>query len=340
VDVLRHFALYGGSFTTENQKWSIAWTTYFGSNQDSQRQLAKRHPFGILRPSACASTLREIMRSVTKSWLGLSLVLVLIVTACDASPQSAQPTPKRPPTQEPRRGTERTSGIFSVLGCGTPGHQAPDDPIVAPGVEGAAHLHQFFGNLSTEADSTYGSLLNLPERGPVFAYPPDLRIIAGACLENQAANCVTPGSRNPQLGWHCQDSDPVVPTLIDCPEDTTTGRIKASVGFPQCLRVGTTDSTDHRSHMVYATFQEGCPSGYYRVPRLNVHMTWPVSNARSGGYRLSSDPPGVPAVTTLHADFWNVWDQTELERLVEICFRYQSDVPESKADPSCKDLRA
>ena len=329
-------------------------------------------------PRACKSTLGEIMRSVSRPWLGLSLVLVLIVTACYAAPQSAQPSPKRPPTDESGRGTERTSGIFSVLGCGTPSHQAPDDPIVAPGVEGAAHLHQFFGNLSTEADSTYGSLLrsgtdchypkdkaaywfpalvdregspepvqfatayyhNLPERGPVFAYPPDLRIVAGACLETQTANCVTPGTRNPQLGWHCKDSDQVVPTLIDCPPDTTTGRIKASVGFPQCLKVGTTDSMDHRSHMVYATFQEGCPSGYYRVPRLNVHMTWPVSNARSGGYRLSSDPPGVPPGSTLHADFWNVWDQTELERLVEICFRHQNDVPESKTDPSCKDLRA
>jgi hypothetical protein len=276
----------------------------------------------------------------------------------------------------PVGGTERTSGIFSVLGCGSPGHQAPDDPIVAPGVEGAAHLHQFFGNLTTNADSTYESLLrsgtdcnypedgaaywfpalvdrsgnpvpvafatayyhNLPDRGPVFVYPPDLRIIAGACLDTQTANCVMLGSQNPQLGWHCQDSDPVVPTLIDCPPITTTGRIKASVGFPECLKLGTTDSADHRSHMLYAASLEGCPSGYRRVPRLSVHMTWPISNAKSGGYRLSSDPPRAPPGSTLHADFWNAWDQTELERLVEICYRQHNDVPESKADPSCKDL--
>lgn len=321
--------------------------------------------------------LYEIMKRVVKFGIGWgSLVMALVLLACDSSPQPPAPSARRTPTQS-GGGTEQTSGIFSVLGCGTPSHQAPDDPIVAPGIEGAAHLHQFFGNLTTDADSTYGSLLrsetdcnypkdkaaywfpalvdrngspvpvqfatayyhNLPQRGPVSAYPADLRIIAGACLGTQSANCVRPGSENPQLGWHCEDSDPVVPSLIDCPAATTTGRIKASVGFPECVRFGTKDSPDHRSHMVYATYGQGCPSGYYRVPRLNVHMTWPVSNARSGGYRLSSDPAGAPPGSTLHADFWNVWNQAELERLVEICYRQHDDVPESNADPSCKDLR-
>lgn len=319
----------------------------------------------------------EIMRRVTTFRIGwASLVMALILLACDSS-QPSETSPHRSPTRTPVGGTEQTSGIFSVLGCGTSSHQAPDDPIVAPGAEGAAHLHQFFGNLTTEADSTYRSLLtsgtdcnypkdgvaywfpalvdrsgtpvpvefatayyhNLPERGPVFVYPPDLRIIAGACLDDQTANCVRPGSQSPELGWHCQHSDPVASTLIDCPPFTTTGRIKASVGFPECLKPATIDSTDHRSHMVYATPDEGCPTGYYRVPRLNLHMTWPVSNASSGGYRLSSDPPGAPPGSTLHADFWNAWDQTELERLVEICYRQHKDVPESNAEPSCKDLR-
>jgi hypothetical protein len=318
------------------------------------------------------------MKPVTKIGSGwASLVMAFVLVACDSSFRPPEPSPRSTQTQEPGGGTEETSGIFSVLRCGTPSHLAPDDPIVSPGVEGAAHLHQFFGNLTTDADSTYDSLLksetdcnypkdkaaywfpalvdhdgspvpvqfatayyhNLPERGPVFVYPPDLRIIAGACLGTQSANCVRPGSQNPQLGWHCKDSDPVVPTLIDCPTATTTGRIKASVGFPQCLKLGTTDSTDHRSHMVYATYEDGCPSGYYRVPRLNVHMTWTVSNAKSGGYRLSSDPTGAPPGSTLHADFWNAWDQRELERLVEICYRQHNDLPESNAEPSCKDLR-
>jgi hypothetical protein len=37
-------------------------------------------------------------------------------------------------------------------------HLAYDDPIVYPGQTGAAHLHQFFGNSLTDANSTYTSL--------------------------------------------------------------------------------------------------------------------------------------------------------------------------------------
>jgi hypothetical protein len=37
-------------------------------------------------------------------------------------------------------------------------HLAYDDPIVYPGQTGAAHLHQFFGNTLTDANSTYTSL--------------------------------------------------------------------------------------------------------------------------------------------------------------------------------------
>ena len=37
-------------------------------------------------------------------------------------------------------------------------HIAYDDPIVHPGQKGASHLHQFFGNTKTDADSDYQSL--------------------------------------------------------------------------------------------------------------------------------------------------------------------------------------
>src|SRR5215210_4308885 len=43
---------------------------------------------------------------------------------------------------------------FSCL----PGHIARDDPIVYPGQPGKSHLHQFFGNTDTDANSTYQSL--------------------------------------------------------------------------------------------------------------------------------------------------------------------------------------
>lgn len=47
-------------------------------------------------------------------------------------------------------------GAFRFI-C-TPGQLRRDDPIVYPGQPGKSHLHQFFGNTSTDAYSTYASL--------------------------------------------------------------------------------------------------------------------------------------------------------------------------------------
>ena len=40
-------------------------------------------------------------------------------------------------------------------------HMAEDDPIVYPGAPGASHLHVFFGNTSTNANSTVKSLAQI-----------------------------------------------------------------------------------------------------------------------------------------------------------------------------------
>lgn len=56
-----------------------------------------------------------------------------------------------PPSSEPD-----VVGAFRFL-C-APAHLSYDDPIVFPGQPGKAHLHQFFGNLTADAYSTYGSL--------------------------------------------------------------------------------------------------------------------------------------------------------------------------------------
>ncbi|MBK6414103.1 DUF1996 domain-containing protein [Sphingopyxis sp.] len=56
----------------------------------------------------------------------------------------------------PPSGAPDVVGAFRFL-CG-PGQISNDDPIVYPGKKGAAHTHQFFGNLGADANSTYDSL--------------------------------------------------------------------------------------------------------------------------------------------------------------------------------------
>ena len=60
------------------------------------------------------------------------------------------------PSRIPPSAAPDVVGAFRFL-CG-PGQLSYDDPIVYPGKPGAAHLHQFFGNLGANAHSTYDSL--------------------------------------------------------------------------------------------------------------------------------------------------------------------------------------
>src|SRR5438034_6531453 len=82
------------------------------------------------------------------------LVLALLITASLAVPSSV-------------RAASATKGGF-VVTCRY-SHTAPDDPIVAPGQPGASHSHDFFGNESTDASSTYDSMVAAPTNCGVTA---------------------------------------------------------------------------------------------------------------------------------------------------------------------------
>ncbi len=56
----------------------------------------------------------------------------------------------------PKSAAPDVVGAFRFL-CG-PGQLSYNDPLVYPGQEGASHLHQFFGNLEADHNSTFASL--------------------------------------------------------------------------------------------------------------------------------------------------------------------------------------
>src|SRR5438552_19205160 len=53
--------------------------------------------------------------------------------------------------------TPAQAGQVFITDC-LPTHRAPDDPIVFPGQPGASHSHDFFGNPTTDANSTYATM--------------------------------------------------------------------------------------------------------------------------------------------------------------------------------------
>ena len=75
---------------------------------------------------------------------------------------------------------------------------------------------------------------------------------------------------------------------------------------------------DHRSHVAYGSNKTGCPADRpIQLPAIKVNIRYGVSNCIAAGCSLSSDMMGDLPGGTFHADFWNTWDQSVLEQLVQ-----------------------
>ena len=192
-----------------------------------------------------------------------------------------------------------------------PTHVARVDPIVAPGRR-SEHQHEFFGNRSTNKDSTYRSMLrgftNCSTKDDTAGYwtptlfrPDDTRVRARSLLiyyRGERGERTRPFPKNLRIISHRFEIAPDPSKII--------------VKFPQCWNGRRIDSRNHMSHMAFAT-GEGCPSTHpVRVPAITEVFRYPVSSVV--GFHLSSGP-----MSTGHADFWNTWDQQALAKLVTRC---------------------
>ena len=241
-----------------------------------------------------------------------------------------------------------TVGQF-VLRC-LYSHSAMDDPIVFPDQPGASHLHDFFGNTSVDAFSTTASMLaagttcRVPSdtagywapaaflndvqvtptvmriyylgsrTGTVETIPPGLQMVAG----NREATSPT---ENPHVAWYCGATKDVKTPRADEPYDCTpwashpfVDGVIAIVDFPSCW-----NGTGLRPEDVVYPVGGTCPYGFRHVlPRISERVHFGVMNPLnpdgSLAFALSSGPP-----FTLHADFWNTWQQDRLDQLVTDC---------------------
>jgi hypothetical protein len=258
-----------------------------------------------------------------------TVVAALALLAPAATAASAQPA-LRVALATPHDGIFRSTCL--------PSHVAMDDPIVHPGMPGASHQHEFFGNATTDASSTYASLhgqatscriaadtaaywvpslyaggarvapirvnayyLRARARGPVAAFPAGLKLIAGDSGATAAQSTAI-------TGWRCAGVEAMAlsPDPVACPAGSDNVLV---IRFPQCWNGRDLDSLDHKSHLAYQV-RGVCPTGFpVRVPQLslNVHYRLPTAS----GLTLASG-----SIYSAHADFFNAWNQAVLARLV------------------------
>ena len=265
-------------------------------------------------------------RVITTGALALAMIATFAVTANSAPRPARRPMPLG------------TGGNFASL-CRFD-HRLPDDPIVAPGVAGGSHSHDFFGNTTTNASSTYESLLagdtscnrdadtaaywaptlsvngaeirpiaaqayyNARGKAAVLPPPAALKIIAGNSKATEAQPLQV-------VAWHCGDNTrpglSTTPPL--CPERTA---LRLQIRFPDCWDGTNLDSADHKSHMAYSR-RGACPSTH-PVGLAGLRLTIAYPTRGGTGVTLASG-----SALTGHADFFNAWDQAELTRLTAYC---------------------
>jgi hypothetical protein len=230
-----------------------------------------------------------------------------------------------------------------VVECGY-SHSAPNDPIVHPTHVGRSHLHQFFGNTSTDAHSTaetlaYGdttcdqhldlasywapALLDrreevVPTKSVAYyrpgvgvdpttvePYPYGLKMLGGDQVASEPQSLDV-------VAWSCGTGSERQATPPTCPE----GRpLRLAISFPDCWDGEKLDSPDHVSHV--ARSEDGaCPDTHpVPIPQLLFTITYPITG---DGHELSL---ASGALITGHADFFNAWDEDKLRTEVESCIR-------------------
>jgi hypothetical protein len=301
--------------------------------------------------------------SSQSAWQGrLALMVMLGVTAAAAC-VAAFMWWKAPVASAQDIDGEPTRDPSFVVRCDY-SHRSNDDPIVHPGVQGAAHRHDFFGNLSTKYNSTLESLrkggttcLNPADKSAywmptvtwkdssgtrtlkanrgLFYYRAGGKADDTVELYPDGLKVVT--VQGSHVTWKCEGA----PDFWESPPSRcSSGKLVARIIFPDCsdgrIDTGPNDPDPHRSHMAYAEMQSDgtmqCPSTHPKpVPALTMNVRFPIPTT-SGTVRLSSGE-----ASTMHADFFNAWDQVALTRLIDRCIKAAPFSRASNPKPSeCK----
>ncbi|WP_326562147.1 DUF1996 domain-containing protein [Micromonospora sp. NBC_01796] len=234
------------------------------------------------------------------------------------------------------------------VGC-TTSHHNSDDPIVLPNLAGASHNHTFWGNKSTNANSTAESLraatattCNSPQDHSAYWVPtmlqngkvvdPDeITVYYGSRLKDpsktqpfpfglrmivgDAKNQVDTPDKQGNHFW-CAGIGGEVGRSADgtFPVCAKTAHIVRQITFPDCWDGKHLDSPDHKAHMANGDHTGACPKSHpVPVPSVSFVISYPLS-ANTDGITLASGTS-----FSMHADFFNAWEDDALAARVRNC---------------------
>jgi hypothetical protein len=224
-------------------------------------------------------------------------------------------------------------------------HRLSDDPIVYPGKPGASHSHDFLGNKSANAKSTYQTMLAAPttcsrpedtagywfptvswkdQKGTqtltayrtVFYYRAggkDYRTVKPFAKDLRTiADKDVNGAR---VRWYCGGgaSNDEKAGSADPPTRCSGGVLGLRIIFPDCVAKNSsggqvTDSTNHRSHMARSKAQSDGPRkcpSTHPIPVPTLTINANFQIPTTSGTVALSSGDA----STMHTDFWNTWDQ-------------------------------
>jgi len=260
-----------------------------------------------------------------------STIAAISITAGIAGALIMSSVPATAAPMDNGNGGNRQGGGGFTVQCDF-SHSASVDPIVMPGHTGMSHLHEFFGNTTTNESSTGASLLtgsttcsdsnNLSAYWVPALYQDGTRVApvsARVHYEGRGANVTAfpagfmalTGRTDQTAAWGCatRGAQPTFGTSVaTVPTCGAGSRLVAQITFPQCWDGTSLDSADHISHLASATANV-CPTSHpVRVPQVTLAVSYPEAATGGSGVTLASG-----AASTLHADIFEAWAGNSLQ---------------------------
>jgi hypothetical protein len=153
----------------------------------------------------------------------------------------------------------------------------------------------------------------------VTPFPADFKMVVGDAHATSLAdaNAVnTDSGVGSEIGseqyWGCSDNSESGKQTA--PVNCSTGVISLHLGFPNCWNGVKVAGDQIKAGTMRYPSSGACPAAFpILLPRLIERFEYPVGTS-SSGITLASG-----ATYTVHADFWNTWNQSSLDYLVDHC---------------------